>query len=168
VAMLEKCIVNRAIINGWQKVVPYLIETRSCTIDEKTLDYAIMYAHDLQLLKYFVEKCNCCFSAQNITTAILSGNFAIVEYVIPKRGYTPKEYEIYIAASYGYLDILKYLLRLSGTILLDKAAIGASFFGHLDVLKYLIEECGYDFCKINICFVKDDSIIKYLKTLKGE
>jgi hypothetical protein len=81
--------------------------------------------------------------------AVRSHKMKITEYLID-AGVNSKdqlEHAFRIAAIYGHLDIMRYLVDFHGVDPRnqdDSSVVHAAQNGHLDIVRYLVEECGSD------------------------
>jgi len=131
---------------------------------------AIEYGQ-LELLQYLLEDLNAIVDLNDeapILLAIANGHLDIVKYLVAE--YSSQcidlfvdEYEVIrIAAAYGRLDILKWLIEDSGhtvdvTAHENAAVRKAVEYNHLDVLRYFIEDCSQ---LVDISAVDAETIIR--------
>jgi hypothetical protein len=103
----------------------------------------------LELLKYLREEKKCEWDEFTIVMATYHGNLEILKYCLDNDCPCDVENSCYNAAGNGNLDCVRFLFDKvkPSRETIEQAAEMAAQFGHLDILKYLIEEKDSDNAK---------------------
>ena len=167
------CAINCAIKNGSFSCVVYFMSKTITSLDKDLIFKYSITSHMIDIIDYLI---NYWVDADNLpeykkymlNTAIRDGSLNMLQYVYKKFGIEILEqYDrfynaIVIAAEFGHLYIIRYLIEDCHVYLDTRAFTTAANFGYYDIVKYLLPMIKLDSFILDDFSSCNNQILQYL------